>query len=104
MAYVRYPRAAVAAVASIPAAGARAEALTQETGAERGSKSSVLWASAPLHTTGGRAVAVRRTAPLEVEVAWIRDGQTRIEWVPAQRVLTEKQVRRWVQNARFSED
>lgn len=99
--YVRYPRAAVA-VAAAPS-DQRSRNPLPRTSAPVLAAPVVLWAShALLLHGGGRLVGVRRISLTEVEVARVEPGTDRVQWVPAELLLTEQAARRWLARARFS--
>lgn len=101
MTHTRYPRAAVATGNSDQRNGNPHPRITlRPTCAPV-----VLWASYALPVqSGGRLVGVRRLSSLDVEVAWVAPGHTRIQWIPVHILLTETDARRWLARARFSRE
>jgi hypothetical protein len=96
--HTRYPRAAVASGNSELRSNP-----PHRISPSAPAKPVVLWASRALSVQGGgRLVGVRRLSSTEVEVAWLGQGGTRVEWVPAELLLNEQKARRWLARARFS--
>lgn len=101
MSYVRYPRAAVAVATG--SSDQRSKNPRQRTHPPESDTPVVLWASHALPVPGGgRLVGVRRLSSSEIEVGRLKPGATRVEWVPAESLLTEQDARRWLARARFS--
>jgi hypothetical protein len=99
MTHLRYPRAAVATGNS----DQRDRNPLQRTSPSASAAAVVLWASHALPVPGnGRLVGVRRLSSTEVEVARVAPGNDRVQWVPAELLLTEQAARRWLARARFS--
>lgn len=97
--HIRYPRAAVAT--GIPDQRS-IKPLQRDRPAEVAAPI-VLWASHALPVPGGgRLVGIRRISSKEVEVAWLEPGDVRVQWMPAESLLTEHDARRWLARARFS--
>lgn len=101
MSYVRYPRAAVAVAKST--SDERCNTPLPRTSPPASASPAVLWASHALPVPGGgRLVGVRRLSSTEVEVGRLEPGATRVEWIPAELLLTEQVARLWLARARFS--
>ena len=101
MSYVRYPRAAVAVAAAH--SDQRSRNPLPRTSPPASAAPVVLWASHALPVPGGgRLVGVRRISSTEVEVGRLAPGDVRVQWVPAELLLTEQAARQWLARARFS--
>lgn len=61
----------------------------------------VLWASSAMPVQAGRLVGVRLVGQA-IEVALVRPGAERLDWVVADTVMTESQVSKWLRMARFA--
>ena len=72
------------------------EHLSQATSAPR----ATLWAARPFTVARGRLIGVRKTALL-IEVALIANGTTSLTWLPANSVLTQSQINRWLSSSSF---
>lgn len=95
MHHIRTPRAAVAAEIQ------PAEAGTLRSQVPSSAPTAVLWASRPMTLQSGRAVAVRLVAGC-VEVAFVAAGTSTLRWMPAERVMTERQALQWTRSCTFA--
>jgi hypothetical protein len=59
-----------------------------------------LWSDRPFVVSRGRLIGVRKTALL-IEVALIVDGTTSLTWLPANSLLTQSQINRWLSSCSF---
>lgn len=98
--HVHYPRAAVAVeVAPSSSHPTRTHSSTEVLPTSMSRK--VLWASPALSVRAGRLVGVRLFDET-VEVALVRQGADRIQWVTADGVLNEYQVAVWLRTSTFA--
>lgn len=98
--HVHYPRAAVA-TGETPSSSHSpcTHSSTEVLPASRPRQ--VLWASPALAVRAGRLVGVR-LFDQTVEVALVRPGADRIQWVMADEVLNEYQVAVWLRTSAFA--
>lgn len=59
-----------------------------------------LWSSRPFSVALGRAVAVRKTGQ-SVEVGFVPVGSTSVAWLPADQILSQAQIARWLATSSF---
>ena len=59
-----------------------------------------LWSDRPLTVTKGRLIGVRKTGQ-NVEVALLATGTTSLIWQPANSLLTQSQINRWLSSSSF---
>jgi hypothetical protein len=98
--HVRYQRAAVATgETSSPKNPARPFQQVDEFTPSKPIR--VLWATPAMSVRAGRLVGVRLVGRT-VEVALIRKGAERLQWVDADMVLTDFQVDVWLKASRFN--
>jgi hypothetical protein len=98
--HVRYQRAAVATgETSSPKNPARPFQPADEFTPSKPTR--VLWSTPVLSVRAGRLVGMRLVGRT-VEVALVRKGAERIQWVAAEMVLTDFQVESWLKASRFS--
>jgi hypothetical protein len=59
-----------------------------------------LWADRPFTVAKGRLLGVRKTGLL-IEVALMASGSTSLAWQPANNLLTQSQINRWLNSCSF---
>ena len=98
--HVRYQRAAVAT--EEPSSPSNPTRPSQSIDEFTPSKSTrVLWAAPAMSVLAGRLVGVRLVGRT-VEVALVKQGNDRIEWVVADTLLSEFQVALWRRTSKFT--
>jgi hypothetical protein len=96
--YVKFPRATVFV----------GDTLAKQAPPSKPSRSSqipppqciTLWASRPLSVPQGRAVAVRKTGS-SVDLGLVPVGNTSVAWLPADQILSQAQIARWLATSSF---
>jgi hypothetical protein len=59
-----------------------------------------LWADRPFTVARGRLLGVRKTGLL-IEVALLASGSASLTWQPANSVITQSQINRWLNSCTF---
>lgn len=94
--HLRYQRAAVATEEAGLAANPRpSDLLTPSKSAQ------ILWATPALSVPAGRLVGVRLLGKT-IEVALVKPGAERAQWVVADTLLNDSQVTKWLRTSRFA--
>jgi hypothetical protein len=96
----RYPRAAVATEGT-PFFHRRSASPRPTISLNPSKSARVLWATSAMPVQAGRLVGVRLVGQV-IEVALVRSGAERLDWVVADKVLNDSQVSKWLRMARFA--
>lgn len=98
--HLRYQHAAVA-VEETPSLTNFTSTLRSKDPFASSKSSRVLWATSAMSVRTGRLVGVRLVGQT-VEVALVKQGSYRLQWVVADAVLTDFQVDRWLRISKFA--
>ena len=63
-------------------------------------QSTILWSDRPFTVARGRLIGIKKTVQ-NIEVALIADGTTSLTWLPANSLLTQSQINRWLGSSTF---
>lgn len=98
--HLRYQYAAVA-VDESPSLSNLTSTLRSNNPDASSKSSRVLWATSAMSVRAGRLVGVRLVGHT-VEVAIVKQGTDRLQWVEAEGLLTDFEIEKWLRTSKFT--